>query len=133
MIARASSRVGDRPARFIEADLFSWRPDRRYDTVFFGFRLSHVPDDRFEDFWALVDDSLEPIGRVFFVDDNYRTPEELVEGPGSPVVERRLNDGTPFRAIKVPHQAGELTERLGALGLGEGDDRVLVEPGRAHV
>src|SRR6266511_3494592 len=29
--------------RFIRADIFEWVPDRRYDVVFFGFWLSHVP------------------------------------------------------------------------------------------
>ena len=116
MIARASRRVGNRGVRFIEADLFSWRPDRKYDSVFFGFWLSHVPEERFDGFWTLVADSLKPTGRVFFVDDNYRTEAELIEGPDSPIVERRLNDGTAFRAIKVPYKAGELGDRLTALG-----------------
>ena len=55
--------------RFVEADLFAWRPDRRYDAVFFGFWLSHVPLERFDGFWALVADCLAPGGRVCFVDD----------------------------------------------------------------
>ena len=37
MIARAKARVGADSARFIQADLFEWRPDRRFDFVFFGF------------------------------------------------------------------------------------------------
>ena len=40
--------------RFVQADLFGWRPDRRYDVVFFGFWLSHVPLDRFGAFWWFV-------------------------------------------------------------------------------
>ncbi len=116
MIARARARVGEASVRFVEADLFAWRPDRRYDTVFFGFWLSHVPDDRFDAFWSLVGEALEPGGRVFFVDDSYRTAAELIEGAESSVVERRLNDGTAFRAIKVPHRPGELEQRLRSLG-----------------
>src|SRR5829696_6237994 len=55
MIAIASSRAGRAArVRFVEADLFSWKPDRRYDVVFFGFWLSHVPLERFESFWSLV-------------------------------------------------------------------------------
>src|SRR5207245_2396042 len=53
MLARAKARVGVDRARFILADLFSWRPGRRYDVVFFGFWLSHVPRDRFESFGRL--------------------------------------------------------------------------------
>jgi hypothetical protein len=98
--------------RFVEADLFSWHPARRYDTVFFGFWISHVPEDRFESFWDLVDEALEPAGRVFFSDDNYRTDTELVEGIHSPIVRRELNDGTQFRVIKIPYEPAQLERRL---------------------
>jgi demethylmenaquinone methyltransferase/2-methoxy-6-polyprenyl-1,4-benzoquinol methylase len=80
-------------ARFIEADLFAWEPDRRYDGVFFGFWLSHVPEGRFDAFWELVARALKPGGRVVFVDDGYRTPDELVHGADSERIRRRLNDG----------------------------------------
>ena len=39
MLARAAARVRDRRVRFIQAGLFGWQPDRRYDIVFFGFWL----------------------------------------------------------------------------------------------
>jgi hypothetical protein len=103
MLARARTRLGpSTPVWFIEADLLSWHPTRRYDAVFFGFWISHVPEDRFESFCGLVDEALEPGGRVFFFDDNHRADIELVEGDHSPVVQRQLNDGTPFPVIKVP-------------------------------
>jgi 2-polyprenyl-3-methyl-5-hydroxy-6-metoxy-1,4-benzoquinol methylase len=95
MLAIAATRAGSERVRFIQADLFAWEPDRRYDVVFFGFWLSHVPPARFEPFWAVVADCLKPQGRVFFADDAYRTLDELVEGPSSPVIRRQLNDGTP--------------------------------------
>lgn len=116
MLARAAARVGSAHVRFVEADLFSWRPDRRYDAVFFGFWLSHVPPELFDSFWSLVADCLSSGGRVFFCDDNHRTEQELIEGADSPVVERRLNDGRPFRVIKVPYEPAELERRLRALG-----------------
>jgi demethylmenaquinone methyltransferase/2-methoxy-6-polyprenyl-1,4-benzoquinol methylase len=116
MLERASARVGGDRVRFVRADLFRWAPDRRYDTVFFGFWLSHVPLERFEAFWSTVADCLEPKGRVFFVDDAHRTPDELIEGEGSSTIERRLNDGTAFRAVKVPHRPEDLERRLEALG-----------------
>ncbi len=116
MLARAKARVGVERVRFIHADLFRWTPDQRYDFVFFGFWLSHVPPDRFESFWSMVADSLAPAGRVFFVDDNARTPEELIEGDSSTTIRRQLPDGTPFRLVKVPYQPAELEERLERLG-----------------
>src|SRR3954468_370742 len=117
MLAVARERVGeDARVRFVEADLFDWRPDRRYDVVFFGFWLSHVPLERFAAFWALVDDCLAPEGRVFFADDGYRTPEELVEGAASSTIRRRLRDGSPHRVVKVPHTPQALERRLAQLG-----------------
>ena len=116
MLARAKARDGVASVRFIEADLFSWRPDRGYDAVFFGFWLSHVPEEHFDSFWSLVDDCLRPGGVVFFFDDNYRTEAELIQGTSSSIVERRINDGTPFRIIKVPFQAEGLERRLRAMG-----------------
>jgi demethylmenaquinone methyltransferase/2-methoxy-6-polyprenyl-1,4-benzoquinol methylase len=116
MLARAKARVGEERVRFVQADLFSYVPDRRYDLVFFGFWLSHVPPDRFEPFWSLVADCLEPTGRVFFMDDNHRRPDELIEGESSSTIRRHLRDGSSYRAVKVPHRPADLQERLRRLG-----------------
>jgi ubiquinone/menaquinone biosynthesis C-methylase UbiE len=116
MLELASAKVDDERARFILADLFTWGPDRRYDVVFFGFWLSHVPLARFERFWSLVNRCLAPGGRVAFVDDAYRTAEELIEGEESEVVLRPLRDGTQFRAVKVPHTPEDLELRLQSIG-----------------
>ena len=116
MLAIAAARAGDAPVRWVRADLFEWRPDRRWDVVFFGFWLSHVPRERFAAFWSLVDDCLAPGGRVFFADDGLRTPDELVEGEASERIRRRLNDGTPYHAVKVALEPAELERRLARLG-----------------
>lgn len=116
MIAIAAARADSERVRFIQADLFSWRPERRYNVVFFGFWLSHVPPARFESFWSLVAGCLAPGGRVFFADDAYRTPDELVAGLSSPVIRRQLGDGTGYRLLKVPHRPADLERQLRDLG-----------------
>lgn len=116
MLTIASSRVDSDRVRFARADLFDFEPDRRYDVVFFGFWLSHVPMERFDSFWTLVADCLKPRGRVFFVDDSHRSPEELVEGESSTTIRRRLNDGRTHRIVKVAHRPADLERRLAALG-----------------
>ena len=118
MLALARGRVGADPrrVRFVQADLFSWKPDQRYDAVFMGFWLSHVPRRRFAAFWSLVDRCLLPGGHVLFVDDAYRTDAELVEGAASTTIERLLQNGTAHRAVKVPHEASALQRELAELG-----------------
>lgn len=117
MLARARARVGaSESVRFIKADLFGWSPDRRYDAVFFGFWISHVPHEAFESFWSMLADALKPGGRVFFFDDSYRTDAELVEGAESTIVQRRLRDGRSYRVVKIPYEPHDLEQRLRRLG-----------------
>jgi SAM-dependent methyltransferase len=107
---------------YIVADIFGWRPDRRYDTVFFSFWLSHVPRHLFAAFWALVGSCLRPGGRVFLI-DNRRDPSRAAQDPfiideADDVQIRRLNDGSEHRVVKVFYEPDELTERLGRVGWG---------------
>jgi demethylmenaquinone methyltransferase/2-methoxy-6-polyprenyl-1,4-benzoquinol methylase len=113
-------RVGSDCVRYVEADLFTWSPARAFDFVFFGFWLSHVPPDRFESFWATVHAALKPGGLVFFV-DNANDPDvtardHVFPAGDSVVMDRSLNDGRPFRVVKVLYDPAELQERLAGLG-----------------
>jgi trans-aconitate methyltransferase len=116
MLALAAERVGDPAVRFVHADLFRWRADRRYDVVFFGFWLSHVPLECFDAFWSTVAEALAPGGLVIFVDDGFRSEREPIAGPTASTIQRWLNDGTRYRAVKVPHDPAELERRLARLG-----------------
>lgn len=113
-IARAA--ISDERVRFVQANIFEWVPDRRYDCVCFGFWISHVPLERFESFWATVADALKPDGRVLFIDDGYRTEDELIEGAESSTIRRTLGDGSTYRIVKVPHEPAELEAELRRLG-----------------
>ncbi len=53
---------------YVQADLFACEPDTRYDCVFMSFWLSHVPDARFDAFWAMVRRALAPGGFAYVVD-----------------------------------------------------------------
>jgi ubiquinone/menaquinone biosynthesis C-methylase UbiE len=121
MIELARSRVGD-VADFVVADVFEWRAPRRYDSIFFGFWLSHVPRSRLRDFWRLIDRCLAPGGRVLFVDEG--APRASREEPNrcrtphvdSATVKRRLRDGSEHTIVKVFHEPGELARALAQLG-----------------
>jgi demethylmenaquinone methyltransferase/2-methoxy-6-polyprenyl-1,4-benzoquinol methylase len=119
--ALAINRARDRGphVEFVQADLFSWRPNGRFDFVFLGFWISHVPDDRFDGFWRFVDGVLEPDGRVFLVDSLWSPDSSAVDharpGRGG-VVERKVNDGRTFEIVKVFHEPAALERRLGEAG-----------------
>lgn len=110
--AKVAAVEGACPLELVVADLFEWRPTRRYDVVFFSFWLSHVPSDRFDGFWSLVADALQPDGRVFFVDNAHGTDVDRV---GDTTV-RTLNDGAQFRIVKRYWGPPDLVADLAALG-----------------
>ena len=120
MLALNRARLASLRVRYVQADLFAWQPERRYDVVFFSFWLSHVPLARFAAFWQLVRSCLAPGGRVFFVDSLYSDAstarDHRLEDPAATTLTRRLNDGREFRIVKVFHAPGDLEDRLRALG-----------------
>jgi demethylmenaquinone methyltransferase/2-methoxy-6-polyprenyl-1,4-benzoquinol methylase len=113
-------RVASNHVRYIEADLFSWHPDHRYDVVFFSFWLSHVPPDRFSGFWDLVRSCLQPAGRVFFIDSLFSETSTAIDhrlhGPDAGTVTRRLNDGREYRIVKRFYEPDTLQHQLAGLG-----------------
>jgi len=102
---------------YVLADVFSWKPDERYDLVFFAFWLSHVPQERFAPFCELVRDALTADGRVFFIDEldteRSRGSESRLD---QEAVLRRLEDGRQFRAVKNFYQPSALEMQLRQLG-----------------
>ena len=130
MLAIAAARVGDERARFIQADLFTWAPDRRYDVVFIGFWLSHVLASRTVADWL---DRLRragvPAGELKTLDRVYDSEQARAEGlvwevdhsrlgairlPGNPVHYSRsaVAPGLP------PPTLGEHTDEVRAALLG---------------
>lgn len=120
MLSMNAQRLQSSRVNYIQADLFGWRPGEQFDTVFFSFWLSHVPPERFEQFWQLVRSCLTPAGRVFFVDSRREqtstAADHRLPAPDSTRLTRRLNDGREFRIYKVFYDAASLDERLAALG-----------------
>lgn len=104
---------------FVQADLFEWRPAEKYDFAFFSFWLSHVPEERFEPFWAMLLEALNPGCNAFLIDSLYQ-PESTAADHAPPerggIVERRLNDGRSFKIVKLFHEPEALSARLAALG-----------------
>ena len=103
-------------AELVRADVFEWEPAERFDLVFFSFWLSHVPEERFDEFWSRVRAALEPGGRVFLVDsgagDTAHTGTDQTDGEET----RSLADGRTFRIVKRRWTPVALAERVRPLG-----------------
>jgi demethylmenaquinone methyltransferase/2-methoxy-6-polyprenyl-1,4-benzoquinol methylase len=115
----------------IRADIFDWQPPQRYDNVYFGYWISHVPAARWEVFWRLVDAALAPGGRVWFM-DNAHPDHATAHGPGdwpevagerqieraegSEVRTRTLRDGSQWTMVKRFWWPRDLQAELARLG-----------------
>jgi demethylmenaquinone methyltransferase/2-methoxy-6-polyprenyl-1,4-benzoquinol methylase len=114
MLEIARDRVDAGDVEFVRADLFAWTPPRQYDTVFFGFWLSHVPPELFGQFWVTVAAALRPGGAACFVDesDTGRVFEPALAGS---VAVRQVGEES-HRIVKVYYGPEELADRLTAEG-----------------
>lgn len=113
--ARATSMI-----EYVNADVFVWDPPQQYDVVFFSYWMSHVPPERFEEFWRKVDRCLKPGGRVFLIDNlPSEKAEELdpeIPADDETAVLRPAPDGRHYRVWKVLWQPDELHEAMLELG-----------------
>lgn len=118
-IALNRDRVRSDRVDYVATDIFKWTPPHPYDTVFFGFWLTHVPPGRFESFFDLVRRCLKPDGRVLFFDEvrlniSDEWEQRLDESSGATL--RPLDDGRSFRMVKVYYEPNGLEARLRGLG-----------------
>ncbi len=121
MIAINRARVHSERVAYVLGDLFTWRPDRLYDAVFFGFWLSHVPLERPDALLSSVTGVLRPGGKLFFVDSR-REPtstaaDHQLSEPDSQVMTRILNDGRTFEIMKNFYGPDDLPSRCLRAGL----------------
>jgi SAM-dependent methyltransferase len=136
-VAIAQAKIRSDKVTWVIGDIFGHAPDRRYDTVFFSFWLSHVPPERFEQFWALVERSLTPEGRVVLIDNAHPSlandiPELAALRADSTasslagidsrtdlktgVATRLAADGASYDLVKIWRTAEELEDKLTPLG-----------------
>jgi demethylmenaquinone methyltransferase/2-methoxy-6-polyprenyl-1,4-benzoquinol methylase len=124
VLAINAARVGVSTVAYHQADVFEWEPpDRqRYDHIFFGFFLSHIPPYRLHAFWERLGRWLAPGGRVWFCDDapgvdaRPSNPGESVEDGPAWAHRRTLHDGRAFTIVKICHAPETLTAWLAARG-----------------
>jgi demethylmenaquinone methyltransferase/2-methoxy-6-polyprenyl-1,4-benzoquinol methylase len=121
MLALNRARVASPRVSYLQADLFSWRPERRYDAVFCGFWLSHVPRERLDAFLASLAAMLSAMGKVFFVDGRREPTSTAVDHQlpelESQIMVRKLNDGRAFEIVKNFYDPSDLQARCNRVGL----------------
>ena len=118
VIALNQQRVRSESVEYIVADLFNWTPSEKFDFVFFGFWLSHVPREQFTAFWQMVRNSLKPDGHVFFVDNLFNAESTAINHAAlhqQGYSERKLNDGRVYQVVKIFHEPMGLEQSLQSL------------------
>jgi SAM-dependent methyltransferase len=103
-------------AALVQADVFGWRPPEPFDLCFFSFWLSHVPEERFDAFWALVRSALRPGGRVFLIDNAAGGEGTHTTGRADGEETRTVSDGRVFRIVKRRWSPQELAACVRPLG-----------------
>ncbi len=102
-----------------QVDLFSWSPAERFDVVFMGFWISHVPHARMEAFLTQLSRALAVHGKVLLIDSQSGT-NNLKQGTQTLSDEfqiRTLNDGRQSRIVKRFYSPSELTEMFARHGI----------------
>jgi demethylmenaquinone methyltransferase/2-methoxy-6-polyprenyl-1,4-benzoquinol methylase len=115
MIALNREQVKASNVHYIQSDLFGWWPTEAYDVCFFGFWLSHVPEEQFAEFWRMVAAAVGRRGRVFFI-DSARRDRWSGDRSEDETMTRELSDGRRFQIVKRFYEPGWLREELAKLG-----------------
>ena len=121
MIALNRQRVNDHRVEYVRADAFTWEPPAgdRFDAIFMGFFLSHVPPPMLDRFWSRLGSWLAPGGVVAFCDDRDGSdrPYSGEAAPGEPFAHRRrLSGGRQYTIVKLFYSPPELRRVLAELG-----------------
>lgn len=108
-------KVQNKKVTYTQADIFNWKPDSKYDVVFFSFWISHIPPERFASFWNFVRSALTPNGRVFFLDNLKSATQKETDYQATTSI-RTVKSGEQFTIVKIFYKPKELEHRLENLG-----------------
>jgi protein-L-isoaspartate O-methyltransferase len=104
-----------------ETDLFCWQPHARYDAVFLGFWISHLPSAILDPFLLLIASALKPGGCLAVLEGQrngrLRSATQGTSRLDDEIELRTLNDGRTFRIVKRYDDPEDLAERLERAGL----------------
>ena len=124
MLAKAEERLDHTgladKATFLQADLFFWRPEPRFDAVFLGFfspRAGRSARSGAEHRRRFI----KPGGRFLFIDSRRipesSSPDQPLPDEDESIMVRKLNDGRTFRIIKLFRTQEAMADALVRNGL----------------
>lgn len=120
VMALNKARTDSSKVRYVQANIFEWQSEEKFDFIFFSFWLSHVPPERFEAFWQTVQQALAPNGRVFFIDSVHKkeatSKDQVLPPQDGTVAKRKLKDGREFEIVKRFYDPEKLSQDLSNLG-----------------
>ncbi|MFL5738015.1 MAG: class I SAM-dependent methyltransferase [Actinomycetota bacterium] len=120
MLELNRSRYGAPNVEYVLADAFEWTTRERFDLVFFGFFVSHIPPEMWEKWWRCVASWLLPNGMAYIVDDTAGPDRpysgDVVEDGPPHAHRRRLSGGREYTIVKVFYSPEKLTHRLEEVG-----------------
>lgn len=99
----------------IKQDIFSLSIDNpnNYDACFFGFWLSHVPENQLDEFFQTIKKSLAKNARVIIFDSYLNQTELNCLKYEDNVQDRALNNGKVFKVYKKYYTKEELENLIG--------------------
>jgi ubiquinone/menaquinone biosynthesis C-methylase UbiE len=112
MLERNHSHVASARVHYRRVDLFQWEPERRYDLVFMGFWLSHVPPDRLDNFLDKARRAVRAGGNIFVVDQCEDLRDRPPPNREGIYEKRRAADGRTFTVVKVYYHPALVADRL---------------------
>jgi len=109
-------RYGAAHVEYVLANAFEWATTERFDLLFLGFFVSHIPPELWTEWWGRVAEWLASDGIAFIVDDAAGPDRpysgDVVEDGPPHAHRRRLEGGREYTIVKVFYSADELTKRL---------------------
>jgi len=114
-----SQKLSNKNVIYIKDSFFKWDNNTIYDYIFFGFWLSHIPQELFKNFWEKVNKYLEQNGKVFFVDSKYHDkifPSNKYKNKENVIERRTLNNRKEFKIVKIYYEPEQLSKKLNNMG-----------------
>ena len=119
-IALGRGKVDAENVAWVQADVFGWEPELRYDVCFFSFWLSHVPRELLASFLTKIERAVGPGGRAIMIDSarsqRASARDHELAPPQQQLSTRRLNDGREYTIVKHWFEPAALQQELEELG-----------------